>query len=105
MIATGCAFAIVDDYALLLVIAFAGTINPSAGSVSMFVPLEHAALTRESPDRQRTRIFSRYSLVGALASAFGALAAASPDLLRPLGVSQIAATKMMLGLSAPLCLV
>src|SRR5262245_40501032 len=100
MIATGCAFAIVDDYALLLVIAFAGTINPSAGSVSMFVPLEHAALTRESPDRERTRIFSRYSLVGALASAFGALAAASPDLLRPLGISQLAAIKMMFVLYA-----
>ena len=34
MIATGVAFAVVHDYALLLVVAFAGTINPSAGSVS-----------------------------------------------------------------------
>jgi MFS family permease len=33
MIATGVAFAVVHEYALLLVIAFAGTINPSAGSV------------------------------------------------------------------------
>src|SRR5215475_1159700 len=32
MVATGCAFAIVQDYALLFVVAFAGTINPSAGS-------------------------------------------------------------------------
>jgi MFS family permease len=95
MIATGCAFAIVDDYALLLVIAFAGTINPSAGSVSVFVPLEHAALTRDASDRERTKIFSRYSLVGALASAFGALAAAAPDLLRPIGIGQLAAIKMM----------
>src|SRR5215813_15344354 len=83
MIATGCAFAIVDDYALLIVIAFAGTINPSAGSVSVFVPLEHAVLTREASERERTKIFSRYSLVGALASAFGALAAAAPDLVHP----------------------
>src|SRR5215475_10851176 len=50
MIATGCAFAIVHDYALLLVVAFAGTINPSAGSVSVFVPLEHAVLSREASD-------------------------------------------------------
>jgi MFS family permease len=78
MIATGCAFAIVHYYALLLVVAFAGTINPSAGSVSVFVPLEHAVLTREAADRERTKIFSRYSLVGALASACGALAAAAP---------------------------
>jgi len=100
MIATGCAFAIVHDYALLLVVAFAGTVNPSAGSVSLFVPLEHAALTREAPDRERTRIFSRYSLVGALASAFGALAAAAPDVLRPIGVDQLAAIKMMFVLYA-----
>ncbi|MER8842018.1 MFS transporter, partial [Mesorhizobium sp. M0913] len=46
MVATGVAFAVVHDYALLLMIAFAGTINPSAGSVSVFVPLEHAVLTR-----------------------------------------------------------
>ena len=39
MTATGVAFAIVHDFALLLVVAFAGTINPSAGSVSVFVPL------------------------------------------------------------------
>jgi len=50
MVATGVAFALVHDYALLLVIAFAGTINPSAGSVSVFVPLEHAVLTREVTD-------------------------------------------------------
>jgi len=59
MIATGVAFAIVHEYALLLVIAFAGTINPSAGSVSVFVPLEHAALTREIIDTNRTKMFAR----------------------------------------------
>ena len=105
MIATGCAFAIVHDYALLLVVAFAGTINPSAGSVSVFVPLEHAVLTREASDRDRTKIFSRYSLVGALASAFGALAAATPDLLHRVDIGQLAAIKMMFVLYALLGLV
>lgn len=33
MIASGVAFAVIDDFALLLVVAFAGTVNPSAGSV------------------------------------------------------------------------
>jgi MFS family permease len=83
MVATGAAFAVVHDYALLLVVAFAGTINPSAGSVSVFVPLEHAALTREVTDANRTKMFARYSLVGALAGAVGALAAAVPDILAP----------------------
>ena len=95
MIATGVAFAVVHDYALLLVIAFAGTINPSAGSVSVFVPVEHAVLAREVTDASRTRMFARYSLVGALAGAVGALAAAIPDLLSPLHLDQLTAIKAM----------
>jgi MFS family permease len=95
MIATGVAFALVHDYAMLLVIAFAGTINPSAGSVSVFVPLEHAVLAREVADHVRTRMFARYSLVGALAGAVGALLAAVPDLLAPLGFDQLTAIKAM----------
>jgi MFS family permease len=95
MIATGVAFAVVHDYALLLVVAFAGTINPSAGSVSVFVPVEHAVLAREVADATRTRMFARYSLVGALAGAVGALAAAIPDLLSPLHLDQLTAIKAM----------
>ena len=63
MTATGVAISLAHDYWPLLVIAFAGTVNPSAGSVSVFVPLEHAALTREVSDAERTRMFARYSLV------------------------------------------
>jgi MFS family permease len=95
MIATGVAFALVHDYTLLLVVAFAGTINPSAGSVSVFVPIEHAVLAREVADTIRTRMFARYSLVGALAGAAGALGAAVPDLLLPLGITQLTAIKAM----------
>jgi MFS family permease len=95
MIATGVSFALVDDYAVLLVVAFAGTANPSAGSVSVFVPLEHAALAREAAGSDRTRMFARYSLVGALAGACGSLAAAIPDLVEPVGLTQLTALKMM----------
>lgn len=100
MVATGAAFAVVHDYALLLVIAFAGTINPSAGSVSVFVPLEHAVLTREVTDAARTKMFARYSLVGALAGAVGALASATPDLLAPVGLDQLTGIKAMFVLYA-----
>ncbi|MVT01043.1 MULTISPECIES: MFS transporter [Devosiaceae] len=100
MIATGVAFAVVHDYALLLVVAFAGTINPSAGSVSVFVPIEHAALTREVSDANRTRMFARYSLVGALASAVGALASAIPDVMTTVGLGQLTAIKLMFVLYA-----
>jgi MFS family permease len=95
MIATGMTFALVDNYAILLVVAFAGTANPSAGSVSIFVPLEHAVLAREAASSERTKIFARYSLVGALAGAGGSLAAAIPDIVEPIGLSQLSALKMM----------
>ncbi|OCP21285.1 MULTISPECIES: MFS transporter [unclassified Ensifer] len=105
MIATGVAMSIVQDYWLLLVVAFAGTINPSAGSVSVFVPLEHAALTREVTDAERTRMFARYSLIGALASAAGALAAALPDFPIAVGLERLTAIKLMFVLYALLGIV
>ena len=103
--ATGVAFAVLDDYAILLVVAFAGTANPSAGSVSIFVPLEHAVLAREATDRDRTKMFARYSLIGALAGAAGSLAAALPEMMAPLGFGQLTALKLMFILYAVLGLI
>jgi MFS family permease len=100
MTLTGIAFALVDDYAALLVIAFAGTVNPSAGSVSVFVPLEHTVLSRTVSDRERTKMFARYSLIGSLAGGFGALAASAPDFLQKLNIDQVAAIKLMFVLYA-----
>jgi MFS family permease len=102
MVASGLAFAVSGTYALILLIAAVGTINPSAGSVSIFVPLEHAVLSRSVADAGRTHMFARYSLIGALAAATGSLAAASPDLLAPFGVSHLAALKGMFVLYAAL---
>jgi MFS family permease len=95
MVATGVLFALVHDYGLLLVVAFAGTINPSSGSVSVFVPLEHAALTRTATAVSRTHLFARYSLVGALAASVGSLAAALPEFAVVYGLDQITAIKAM----------
>lgn len=95
MTATGLAFANADTYAVILLVAFVGTINPSSGSVSIFVPLEHALLSHSVADADRTRMFARYSLIGALAAATGSLASGSPDLLAGLGVSRLDALKGM----------
>src|SRR5215831_10735674 len=81
MAATGLGFATVTDYAPLLLVAFVGTLNPSSGDVSVFLPLEHAFMARVVSDRDRTGAFARYSLVGALAGAAGALAAGLPAFL------------------------
>jgi MFS family permease len=95
MVATGLAFAGADSFPVLLLVAFMGTINPSAGSVSVFVPLEHAVLADCASNIERTRLFARYSLIGALAAAAGSLAAASPELLSSIGVSRLTAIKAM----------
>ncbi len=102
MVATGLALAAAQSYAVLLLIACIGTINPTAGSVSIFVPLEHAVLADLATDRQRTRMFATYSLTGALAAACGALAAGSPELLVTLGWTRLAALQAMFVLYAVL---
>ncbi len=81
MVATGIGFAVAHEFWPLLLVAFVGTINPSSGDVSVFLPTEQALLTRTVPDRERTALFARYSLIGSLAGAFGALGAGLPDLL------------------------
>jgi len=78
MAATGLGFALVTDFWPLLAIALVGTLNPSSGDVSVFLPLEHAVLSRVVEDRDRTETFARYSLVGSLVAAFGSLAAGLP---------------------------
>ncbi len=100
MVATGLAFAVSSTVAVILLVAFVGTINPSSGSVSIFAPLEHAILSRSVADAERTRMFARYSLVGSMAAAVGALVSASPDFLVTLGWSSLAALKAMFVLYA-----
>src|SRR6195256_4221140 len=66
---TGLIFPATETIAPVLVVAFIGSINPSGGDLGMLVPLEHALLTRETADKDRTGIFARYSLIGALTAA------------------------------------
>lgn len=81
MTATGFAFAASSTFWPLLIVAFVGTLNPSSGDVSLFLPLEHARIAEAAEGDSRTALFARYSLMGSLLSAFGALAAALPGLL------------------------
>jgi MFS family permease len=62
------------------VVAFLGTLNPSAGDVSVFLPLEQSLLAHSVSDRDRTALFVRYGLAGYLLGAAGTLLAALPDL-------------------------
>ncbi len=80
MTATGLGFAAFTDFWILLAIAVVGTLNPSSGDVSVFLPLEHAKLSEAIERQSRTAAFAAYAIVGTLVAAVGALAAGLPSL-------------------------
>jgi MFS family permease len=99
MIGTGAGFLLTTDFWPLVAIGFVGTLNPSSGDVSLFLPLEQALLAESASDRSRTMVFAAYSLVGSLVASFGSLAAGVPDLLRAaLGLNLVTAVQAMFAL-------
>jgi len=78
MLVTGLGFAGLTTFWPLMVVAVAGTLNPSAGDVSLFLPTEQAALAHTVSGPARTMLFAWYNLVGSLAGAVGALLSAAP---------------------------
>jgi MFS family permease len=95
MAGTGIAFPISDHLTTIAAVAFIGTINPSTGDIGVLVPLEHASLARGVADEKRTRTFARYSAIGALSMAAGALAAGFSDFLVASGLESLTAFKLM----------
>lgn len=95
MACTGLAFPNVEQLAFVALVAFVGTINPATGDLGVLVPIEHAMLAQGVSDQERTRTFARYSLIGALSMAAGALAAAAPDLLALIGIGNVTAFRWM----------
>jgi len=76
MMATGLGFAGMSSFWPLLLVAFMGTLNPSSGDASVFMPLDHTMLATA---QDRTAIFARYSFIGSMAGALGALASGIPE--------------------------
>jgi hypothetical protein len=94
MAATGAAFAGFSSLWPLLVVGFAGTLNPSSGDASVFMPLDHTMLAT-APAEQRTALFARYSFIGSVFGALGALAAGAPEWLAAAGWSMLDALRAM----------
>jgi MFS family permease len=92
MAATGAGFAAAGTLWPLLVVSFVGTLNPSSGDASVFMPLDHTMLAT-APDR--ASVFARYSFIGSIAGALGALAAGLPEWLGANGWSMLAALRSM----------
>jgi MFS family permease len=102
MVCTGVAFPNFDQFAFIALVAFVGTVNPSTGDLGVLVPLEHAMLAQGVPDHERTHTFARYSLIGTLSMAAGALAAAVPDYLVLANISSADAFKAIFNAYAAL---
>ena len=81
MIATGFGFTFARSFWILTMVAFVGTMNPSAGDVSLFLPLEQTAISQTVATRDLTGVFAFYNVAGALGGAFGALASGLPTML------------------------
>lgn len=96
MATSGLAFAGLSSFWPLMLVAFVGTLNPSAGDVSVFLPLEHARLAGATQNpTSSTALFARYSLIGSLCAALGALAATLPDALVGMGIDRLTALRVM----------
>jgi MFS family permease len=73
MAGAGLLFAATGDFWLLLLGATLGIISPSGNEVGPFLAIEQAALSGAVTDRERTRVFARFTLAGSFATAAGAL--------------------------------
>jgi MFS family permease len=93
---SGVAFAALSSLWPLMLVAIVSPLNPGGGDVSVFYPLEHTALAAASPAQSRTSAFARYSFVGSLFGAIGALASGAPEWIAArAGVAPLEAMKLM----------
>ncbi len=74
MILGGVVFALSGNFWLLVAAATIGVISPSGNEVGPFIAVEQACLAQIVEDRERTRLFAWYHVVGFTAGARGAAA-------------------------------
>jgi MFS family permease len=79
MVGTGLGFASIIWFWPLFVVAVVGTLNPSSGDVSVFLPTEQALVAGHVDAPHRPRLFAIYNLCAIFAGAFGALASIAPE--------------------------
>ena len=80
MFATGIGFGFARGFWMIFAVAIIGTLNPSAGDVSLFLPAEQASLAETIDPSDLTAAFAIYNVGGAFAGAFGALASGLPTM-------------------------
>ena len=81
MTLTGIGFASTAWFWPMMVVAVLGTLNPSAGDVSVFLPTEQAYVAGLVAAPHRPRIFAVYNLGAIFAGAIGALLSGLPSIV------------------------
>jgi predicted MFS family arabinose efflux permease len=79
MVATGLGVLAFPSYWPLMVIGLIGTLNPSGGDVTVFLPLDHTLLVAKTEVQRRAHRFAQYSMLGALGGAMGAISLSGFD--------------------------
>jgi MFS family permease len=96
MIMAGVVFAFTGNYILLVLAATIGVISPSGNEVGPFLSIEQSSLTQIMPDERRTQIFAWYNLVGAFATALGAICGGSlSQVLQGAGMAPLASYRVV----------
>jgi MFS family permease len=78
MFLTGVGFMSFTWFWPLLVVAVLGTLNPSSGDVSVFLPVEQAFVAAHVDAPRRPHLYAVYNLAGIWAAALGALLSGLP---------------------------
>lgn len=73
MTGAGLAFGLGAPVWVVAAAAIVGTLSPSGNEVGAFLPIEQAGISQITEDRHRTEVFARYTLIGYVAAALGAL--------------------------------
>jgi MFS family permease len=95
MTAAGLVFASTSNLGLLVVAGIVGVISPSGHEVGPFLSIEQAALSHVVTDRTRTEVFAWYTLIGSMATAFGALAAGAATRMAQEVMTPVASYRMV----------
>ncbi len=83
----GLLFALTNNFWLLLLGTFTGTISATSAEVGSFITVEQAVLPQTAPDERRTWLFSIYNMLGNFAGAAGSLFSGVVGLFAAWGLS------------------
>jgi MFS family permease len=83
MSVSGLIFAVSENYIVLIIAAFIGTINITGAETGAFLTIEQAILPQTLNNiRKRNTIFAIYNMAGTLAMAIGVLLSGLPEILQ-----------------------